>query len=97
MLLILLVFQYFAHTGHGGCVLIAFGSNDDREPRGMLTRRDLIKLTTTLRLHVAAAAVRAALGQRNGNLFIDTRWNEAARLLTVLLTGLTAWMLGFGF
>ena len=57
----------------------------------------LILRLTTLRLHVAAAAVREALGQRDGDLFINTRWNGAARLLPVLLAKLTTWLLGIGF
>ena len=48
------------------------------------------------RLH-AAAAMRAALGQGNRNLFIHVLWNGAARLPAVAAARLTAWPLRVGF
>src|SRR5487761_1962148 len=56
----------------------------------------LILSFTTLWTHIAATAMRAALGQGDGDLFIDARRNGTACLLTVLLARLTPWPLGVG-
>jgi hypothetical protein len=64
------------------------------------TTHRILRLTI-LRLHITAVAMRAALGQRDGDLLVDARRNGTARLLTVLLAGPTTWpktwRLGVGF
>ena len=56
----------------------------------------LILRLTTLRLQVVSAAMRAALRQRDGDLFIDARRNRTACLPTVLPAGLAPRSLGVG-
>ena len=56
----------------------------------------LILRSTTLRLHVTAAAMWTALGQGDGDLFIDARRNGTACWLAVVPARLTPWPLGVG-
>ena len=56
----------------------------------------VLSFAAAFRFHIAAT-VRAVLRQRDGDLFIHSRWNGTTRLPAVAAAGFASWTLRIGF